>query len=94
MKALKNKWVKKIEGLTEEQKKEFIIKDNLSFGSWDFDILANEWNLEELEDWGLDINFGQIEEEDFSDKNKEINTDDLEKGLDSECPQCGFKFQK
>lgn len=40
--------------LTEEQKKEFIIKDNVGFGEWDWDILANEWNSVELEAWGLD----------------------------------------
>lgn len=45
----------KADDLTEEQKKEFIVKDNLSFGDWDFDILANEWDSVELEDWGLDV---------------------------------------
>tara|TARA_X000001388_G_scaffold288_1_gene456 strand:+ start:2161 stop:2607 length:447 start_codon:yes stop_codon:yes gene_type:complete len=45
----------KADELTEEQKKEFIVKDNLSFGDWDFDILANEWDSVELEDWGLDV---------------------------------------
>lgn len=41
--------------LTEEQKREFIIKDNVGFGEWDWDILANEWDQEELDVWGLDI---------------------------------------
>lgn len=41
--------------LTQEQKKEFIIKDNLGYGEWDFDLLANEWELQQLDDWGLDI---------------------------------------
>ena len=41
--------------LTEEQQREFLIKDNTSGGEWDFEILANEWNSEELEAWGLDI---------------------------------------
>ena len=40
--------------LTEEQKREFIIKDNVGFGEWDWDILANEWNSVDLENWGLD----------------------------------------
>jgi len=40
---------------TEEQKHEFLIKDNVGFGEWDWDILANEWDTEKLEDWGLDI---------------------------------------
>ena len=40
---------------TEEQKNEFLIKDNVGFGEWDWDQLANEWELEKLEDWGLDV---------------------------------------
>ena len=43
------------EGLTEQQQKEFLIKDNVSGGEWDWDILANEWDNEELTEWGLDI---------------------------------------
>lgn len=43
------------DNLTEEQQKEFIIKDNSSFGEWDWDILANEWDTEQLIDWGMDI---------------------------------------
>ena len=41
--------------LTEEQQKEFLIKDNVSGGEWDWNILANEWESEQLNDWGLDI---------------------------------------
>jgi ParB-like chromosome segregation protein Spo0J len=37
--------------LTEEQQREFLIKDNVSGGEWDWDILANEWNTEELTEW-------------------------------------------
>lgn len=40
---------------TEEQRREFIIKDNVGFGEWDWDQLANEWDAEELSDWGLDV---------------------------------------
>lgn len=40
---------------TEEQQKEFIIKDNLGYGEWDWDDLANNWDEQELTDWGLDI---------------------------------------
>ena len=41
--------------LTEEQKKEFIIKDNVGFGEWDWELLANEWDNELLVEWGLDV---------------------------------------
>jgi len=39
----------------ESKAKEFIVKDNVGFGEWDWDILANEWDAAELEDWGLDV---------------------------------------
>jgi hypothetical protein len=41
--------------LTEEQQKEFLIKDNVSGGEWDWNIIANEWDADQLNDWGLDI---------------------------------------
>lgn len=41
--------------LTEDQKQEFIVKDNVGFGEWDWDMIANEWDTELLEDWGLDL---------------------------------------
>lgn len=56
---------------TEEQRRRFIIADNVGFGEHDWDMLANEWDAVELADWGLDLPLGQ----DFSDKNKEIDTD-------------------
>lgn len=40
---------------TEEQKSEFLIKDNVGFGEWDWDSLANEWDAEKLDEWGLDV---------------------------------------
>ena len=40
---------------TAEQEREFIIKDNLGYGEWDWDALANQWDAAELNDWGLDI---------------------------------------
>lgn len=43
------------DNLTEEQQREFLIKDNTSGGEWDFEMLANDWDVEQLEDWGLDV---------------------------------------
>lgn len=43
------------DNLTEDQQRQFIIKDNVGFGEWDWDMLANEWDSVELEDWGLDV---------------------------------------
>jgi hypothetical protein len=48
---------------TEEQRREFIIKDNVGFGEWDWDQLANEWDADELSDWGLDLPKEPIEGE-------------------------------
>lgn len=53
--GLKNVPIIKADDLTEEQQKEFIIKDNVSFGEWDWDMLGNEWENTELGDWGLDV---------------------------------------
>ena len=53
--GLKEVWIEVAEGLTEEQKKEFIVKDNVGFGEWEWDMLANEWDSVELAEWGLDV---------------------------------------
>ena len=51
-----------LEGLTEEREKEIIIRDNVSNGDWDMDILANEWNDEFLAKWGVDVPAPQLGE--------------------------------
>jgi hypothetical protein len=53
--GLKEVFIVKAEGLTELQKDEFIVKDNVGFGEWDWDMLANEWDTEKLDEWGLDL---------------------------------------
>jgi hypothetical protein len=53
--GLKEVFIVKADDLTEQQKDEFIVKDNVGFGEWDWDILANEWDTEKLQDWGLDL---------------------------------------
>ena len=67
--GLKEIHIIKAEDLTEEQEKEFIIKDNVGFGEWDWDLLGNEWNSVDLEEWGMDAwqNMDDIEtSDDFS----------------------------
>jgi len=66
--------------LTEDQQRQFIIKDNAGFGEWDWDMLANEWNVEELEQWGLDVpafaaSELEAEEDDFDIPEDGIETD-------------------
>jgi DNA mismatch repair ATPase MutL len=53
--GLKEVPIIKASELTDEQQKEFIIKDNVGFGDWDWDTLSNEWDVNEINDWGLDI---------------------------------------
>lgn len=71
-KEIPDSWVILADEWTEEKRKEFVIKDNVGFGEWDFEDLANNWDSEKLEEWGLDIpSFEEIEPketEDLSDK--------------------------
>jgi hypothetical protein len=53
--GLKEVYIVQAKDLTELQKDEFIVKDNVGFGEWDWDILANEWDTEKLQDWGLSL---------------------------------------
>ena len=53
--GLKKVHIIKADDLTEEQQREFIVKDNVSGGEWDWEQLANEWNSEDLDKWGLDV---------------------------------------
>jgi ParB-like chromosome segregation protein Spo0J len=69
--GLKEVPVIKASSLTEEQQREFIIKDNVGFGEWDWEMIANEWDQEQITEWGLDI-------PDFAVKNLEAEEDDYE----------------
>lgn len=73
--GLKEVPIIKASDLTEEQQREFIIKDNVGFGEWDWDVLANEWEADKLSDWGLDVwqqpvevDYSLLDEEDLSDE--------------------------
>ena len=54
-KDVPDEWIKQANDLTEDEKKQFIIKDNVGFGDWDWNLLANEWDNDILLDWGLDV---------------------------------------
>lgn len=73
--------------LSEKQKKEFIIKDNSSFGEWDWDLLANEWQNKELKDWGLDVPRLELDEETKDLSNKIKNSYRVEIECDNEDEQ-------
>jgi hypothetical protein len=70
--GLKEVYIVKAENLTEQQKDEFIVKDNVGFGEWDWDMLANEWDTELLNDWGLfvpemptEVDYSILDDEDL-----------------------------
>ena len=73
--GLKNVWVEIATGLSEEQKKEFIVKDNVGFGDWEWDMLANEWDSVQLAEWGLDVwqNEDDLEEPSFNELTEDNN---------------------
>jgi DNA modification methylase len=78
--GLKDVPVKQAKELTEEQKKEFIVKDNVGYGEWDWDDLANNWDEQLLTEWGLDIpnfdaNVLEAEEDNFAVPDGGIETD-------------------
>src|SRR5690606_24155874 len=54
-KEIPKEWVKNADDLTEDEQRQFIIKDNVGFGEHDWEMLQAEWDLSELEEWGLDI---------------------------------------
>ena len=77
--GLKDIYIVEAKDLTQKQQEEFIIKDNSSFGEWDWDILANEWEVKELSDWGLDLPKIYFDE----DKEPEIDKDIFDHELDT-----------
>lgn len=77
LKACKEAGIKEVpiiiaDNLTEEQQREFLIKDNVSGGEWDWELLANEWDSEELDSWGLDVPV------DFATEELEAKEDDFD----------------
>lgn len=65
-KEIPKEWVDLADEWTEEQRREFVIKDNIGYGDWNWDDLANEWDEEQLEGWGLELP-----------TSKELNEEDL-----------------
>ena len=73
--------------LTEKEVYEFNIRLNKNTGEWDWDILANQWDLSELIEWGFDRDeFGLGITEEEADKHTE------EEKEEEKCPQCGYKL--
>lgn len=83
--------VVKVSGLADELKREFIIKDNVPFGDWDWDELANGWDAEKLNEWGLDFEPAISVDDFFTEKSKD-DPKDTEREIT--CPVCGHKFKQ
>ena len=83
LKEIPDNWVKVADNLTDEERKRFIIEDNVQFGEWDTDKLTNEWDNVTLADWGLNLY------EFLNEKEKET-TNNGEKEM--KCPECGYVF--
>jgi hypothetical protein len=79
-------WVLHADNFTPDELRRFIIADNVEFGEHDWDALANQWDAEELADWGVDV--PGFDAPDYGDKNKEIDTDAM-----TDTMILSFKFQ-
>jgi ParB-like chromosome segregation protein Spo0J len=64
------------DNLTEDQQREFLIKDNVSGGEFDWQMIANDWDAGQLEEWGLNV--PNFETQDYSNRNEEIDIDSLD----------------
>ena len=76
-KEISDNWILLADEWTEEQRREFVIKDNVGFGEWDWEELANAWDSEKLEEWGLDVpDFGtdEVLEEEQKDLSSSIES--------------------
>ena len=89
-KDIPDTWITMADDWNIEQKKEFTIKDNVGFGEWDWDTLANEWDAEDLDKWGLnvpsfatEVDYSILDEDDVS-KQLEEMTDGVKKAIQIE----------
>ena len=77
----------KVVDCSEEKQREFIIKDNVSGGEWDWDLIANEWDAAQLDDWGLEL--PELPDLD-PDNDKQSPLDQKKKII---CPECNYEFE-
>ena len=91
--GLKEVWIEIAEGLTEEQKKEFIVKDNVGFGEWEWDILANEWDSSKLTEWGLDVWLNEDDIKELKNPDNKESENPFATELDKESNYIVLKFE-
>ena len=81
-------WAVCADNFTDDEKQEFIVKDNVPFGEFDWSELANEWDTGLLVEWGLDIPTSGIEDVNLEEDESSARSDIKE----NECPKCGYKW--
>ena len=91
--GLKEVWIEIAEGLTEEQKKEFIVKDNVGFGEWEWDMLANEWDSSKLTEWGLDVWLNEDDIKELKNPDNKESENPFATELDRESNYIVLKFE-
>ena len=102
MKEIPDDWVKSADELTEKEKREFIIRDNIQAGDWDFEMLSAEFAEFDLGELGLEMpeinthhpNFDESEttDKDIDDTDIAPKTQDTKQYLDLICPECGHEY--
>lgn len=98
LKALTDLGVEEVEiikakDLTEDKKKQFIIKDNVGFGEWDWDMLANEWDAELIGDWGMDVPYTEDDIKEMNNPMNEQSEKPFATELDSQSNYIILKFE-
>ena len=92
---INDSWISIVDNWSDEQKRQFVIKDNLSFGEWDWDLLTAEYDKDELIEWGMDLyEFSELDEEDFLLDAPQSESNQEKKENIIKCPACGNEFEK
>lgn len=85
-------YIIKAKDLSEEQQKEFLIKDNSGFGEWDWDILANNWDQDKLGEWGLDVPYTDDDVQEMNNPMNEQSEKPFATELDTQSNYLILKF--
>jgi len=86
-KEVPDEYVRAASDLSDEEKIAFGIIDNVSFGEFDYDVLANDFDIGDLGDWGVDVDFLGDSIVDIKEKEVDENIE-----TDNECPKCGYRY--
>lgn len=93
LKEVPESYLKDATGLTIDEQKRFVIADNVAFGNDDFDLLANEWEQVDLEDWGMELPSFEDDDIDFDNINSNENRDKSDNTKEITCPKCSTVIQ-